>query len=82
MSSVNLVRGTNMELVRTIGRRLKALHRDEQGADLVEYILIVAAIALPLLGVVIYYRDDISEWISGTYEEVRSGEGSQNPDDF
>ncbi len=60
-----------------IGRILKRLHNDEQGADLIEYILIVAAVALPLLGVIIWYRKDIAEWIQGSYEEVKSGEGTQ-----
>ncbi len=60
-----------------IGRVLKRLHKDEQGADLIEYILIVAAVALPLLGVIIWYRKDIAEWIQGSYEEVKSGEGTQ-----
>ena len=70
-----------MNMLKSIGRRLRTLHRDEQGADLIEYILIVAAIALPLLGVIIWYRNDIAEWIQGSYEEVKSGEGSQTPTD-
>lgn len=61
--------------------RLKSLHRDEQGADLVEYILIVAAIALPLLGVIIWFKDDISEWIGESYDEVREGDGGIDPRD-
>jgi Flp pilus assembly pilin Flp len=64
-----------MNLWKTVGRRLQALHRDEQGADLIEYILIVAAIALPLLGVIIYYRKDIAEWVRGQYEEVKTESG-------
>lgn len=60
-------------------RVLRSLHREEKGADLIEYILIVAAIALPLLGVIIWYRNDIAEWIKGSYEDIKSGEGSQTP---
>jgi len=58
--------------LKAIGRRLAAMHRDEQGADLIEYILIIAAIALPLLGVIIYYRKDITEWVQGQYEEIKT----------
>ena len=36
-------------MLKWIGGKLKALHSDEQGADMVEYVLIVAAVALPLL---------------------------------
>lgn len=68
-------------MLKRIGRKLKALHNDEQGADLIEYILIVAAVALPLLGVIIWYRNDIAEWIQGSYEDVKSGEGSQTLDE-
>lgn len=68
-------------MLRSIGQKLNALHRDEQGADLIEYILIVAAVALPLLGVIIWYRNDIAEWIQGSYEDVKSGEGTQTPDE-
>jgi Flp pilus assembly pilin Flp len=47
------------------------LHRDEQGADMVEYILIVAAIGLPLLGVLIWFWGDIKQWIIDLYEETK-----------
>lgn len=61
---------------------LTRLHRDEQGADLIEYILIIAAIGLPLLAVIIYFKDDLVEWISGQYEEVKdSGDAPDNPFD-
>lgn len=59
-------------MLKRMGRIIKALHNDEQGADLIEYILIVAAVALPLLGVIIWYRNDIKDWIQGTYDEVKS----------
>jgi Flp pilus assembly pilin Flp len=36
-------------MLKWMGGKLKALHSDEQGADMVEYVLIVAAVALPLL---------------------------------
>ncbi|MBN1555312.1 MAG: hypothetical protein JXA11_11245 [Phycisphaerae bacterium] len=61
-----------MKMLKRMGRIIKALHNDEQGADLIEYILIVAAVALPLLGVIIWYRNDIKDWIQGTYDEVKS----------
>lgn len=61
-------------MLKSIGRKLKSLHNDEQGADLIEYILIVAAVALPLLGVLIWYRNDIKEWIGEQYEDVKSGD--------
>ncbi|MHC4986139.1 MAG: Flp family type IVb pilin [Planctomycetota bacterium] len=58
-------------MLRTLKNQLLALHRDEQGADMVEYILIVAAIALPLLGVIVFFWDDIKDWIFEKTEEIK-----------
>ncbi len=55
------------------------MHRDEKGADLVEYVLIIAAVALPVLGIVIWFKDEIGTWISEAFEEVRDGEGGTDP---
>jgi Flp pilus assembly pilin Flp len=67
-----------MTLLERLKHRLGQLHRDEQGADLIEYILIIAAIALPLLGVIIYFKNDLAEWISESYDEVK-GDAETNP---
>lgn len=67
-----------MTLLKTVTSKLQALHRDEQGADLIEYILIIAAIALPLLGVIIYFKNDLAEWIGESYEEAK-GDAEENP---
>ncbi len=50
---------------------LKKAYRDEQGAEGLEKLLIVAAIVLPLLGLLIFFRDWITEWVSGEAEQVR-----------
>ena len=70
-----------MELLRSFSKGLRSLHKDEQGADMIEYILIVAAIALPLLGVIIWFWKDISAWVKESYDEAKTGEGT-NPDDL
>ena len=53
------------------GEMLKAFHEDEQGADMVEYILIVAAIALPLLGFVVFFWKEIREWAYGLWGTIK-----------
>jgi Flp pilus assembly pilin Flp len=60
-----------MKLFRNIKTLLGRLHRDEQGADMVEYALIVLAVALPLIGVIIYFRDELWELISGQWDDVQ-----------
>jgi Flp pilus assembly pilin Flp len=58
---------------------IKALHRDEKGADMVEYVLIVAAVALPLLAVIIWFWKDISKWVGEAYSAIRSGSAGTDP---
>jgi Flp pilus assembly pilin Flp len=60
-----------MKLIRNIGKTLARLNRDEQGADMVEYALIILAIALPLIGVIIIFRDELWELITGQWEDVQ-----------
>ncbi|MHC4481715.1 MAG: Flp family type IVb pilin [Planctomycetota bacterium] len=67
-------------MVKWIGRRLKALHSDDRGADMVEYVLIVAAVALPLLAFVIWFWKDIRLWVKEAYEKIRGG--TENLDDI
>lgn len=55
---------------------LRKLHRDEQGADMLEYILILAAIALPVLAVILWFWNDIKVWAGDAYEDIKSGEGT------
>lgn len=57
--------------MKMLARRLKALHRDERGADMVEYILIVAAIGLPLLGFIIYFWKDVKQWALTLYRRIQ-----------
>ena len=68
-------------MLKAVGRKLRALHRDEQGADMVEYILIVAAIALPVLAVVIWFWKDISKWAYKLWNSAKDQEGA-SPGDF
>jgi len=66
-------------MLNCISRKVKAMYSDEQGADMVEYVLIVAAVALPLLAVIIWFWKDIGMWINDAYGRIRSGEGDTDP---
>ena len=52
--------------------RMKAFHNDEKGADMVEYILIVAAVALPLLAVAIYFWKDLKAQVYSWWEMIKT----------
>jgi Flp pilus assembly pilin Flp len=67
-----------------IGRmwtQLKQLHRDERGAEGLEKLLIVAAIVLPLLGLLIIFRNEIKDWVTQIWKDAR-GQAEQNQDQF
>jgi Flp pilus assembly pilin Flp len=59
---------------------LSRLHRDEQGADMVEYILIVVAIGLPLLVLILIFRDRIWSWLNTQWGNIT--EQAENPEDY
>jgi Flp pilus assembly pilin Flp len=56
---------------------LSRLHRDERGVEAVEKVLIIAAIVLPLLGILIFFRKALQRWMERKWEDIagRSAEG-------
>jgi Flp pilus assembly pilin Flp len=50
-----------------MGRALRGFHRDERGAEGLEKILILAAVALPLLGLLIFFRDELGNWLKNIW---------------
>ncbi len=67
-------------MLKKLKSKILAFHRDQQGADMVEYILIIAAIALPLLAIVIIFRNEIKDWMYELFGNVKSSaeEGTTN----
>ncbi|MEX2673002.1 MAG: hypothetical protein WD294_12930 [Phycisphaeraceae bacterium] len=61
---------------------LRRLHRDERGAEGLEKLLIVAAVVLPLLGLLIYFRDYITDWVGGEAVRIRGSSDSYDPQAF
>lgn len=55
--------------------------REEKGAEGIEKILILAAVALPLLGVLLYFSGNIREWITEHWNSVVGTGASENPMD-
>ncbi len=60
----------NIRNIKSLAGKLRALDRDEQGADMIEYILIIAAIALPALGLILIFRGRILAWIEDLYDRI------------
>ena len=55
---------------------LARLYRDETGAEGLEKILIIAAIVLPLLGLLIIFRTKITEWVTENWNTVKTDAGT------
>jgi len=51
--------------------QLRRLHRDERGAEGLEKLLIVAAIVLPLLGLLIIFRNEIRSWVVDIWTKAK-----------
>jgi Flp pilus assembly pilin Flp len=60
-------------MLTNLGRTIKKFNSDQKGAEMLEYILIFAAIALPLMGVIIYFWKDISKWANSVWLNTKSG---------
>ena len=61
--------------------QLKRLHRDERGAVGLETLLIIAAIVLPLLGLLIIFRNEIKDWVVEIWKKAK-GDADQNQGDY
>jgi Flp pilus assembly pilin Flp len=59
---------------------IKQAYRDETGAEGLEKILIIAAIVLPLLGVLLLFKDDISAWVGDEWEQTANDAGDEPRD--
>ena len=56
------------------GGLLRRFHEGQQGANLVEYILVIVAVALPLLAVVVWFWNDIAMWANNLYQQAKTGQ--------
>ena len=54
------------------------LWKDEEGAEGLEKVLIIAAIALPLLAVLLFFSGEIREWVSSNWDSVNDTAGDEN----
>lgn len=50
---------------------IKQFHQDEDGAEGLEKLLLLAALILPLLGLLVWYGGDLKEWLMGKWETMK-----------
>lgn len=65
-------------MVKELRNVIRRLHQDEGGAEGLEKLLIIAAIVLPLLGLLIYFRGEITEWVTERWESMRGDADNYN----
>jgi hypothetical protein len=53
------------------------LYRCEKGAEGLEKLLIIGAIVIPLLGLLIFFRNELRDWTTSAWDDVKS-----DSDDF
>ena len=54
-------------------------HQDEGGIDMVEYVLLIAIVALPLLAVVIWFWKDIAQYVGEMWSGIKEGGTETDP---
>ena len=52
------------------------LYRCEKGAEGLEKLLIIGAIVIPLLGVLVYFKGELTDWVGSMWEDVQSDSDS------
>ncbi|MBS3733917.1 MAG: hypothetical protein KGY99_03215 [Phycisphaerae bacterium] len=62
-------------MLRRLRQILGRLHRDEQGIDTIEYILLVAFIALPLVAVALIFRDELWTRVRDWWDRIAGDTG-------
>ena len=59
--------------MKALWKMAKRLHSDQRGAEGLEKLLIIAAVVLPLLGLLIWFAKDIMQWVGDLYQEIKGG---------
>ncbi len=59
-------------MLKNMFNQLRRLHKSEQGAEGLEKILIIGAIILPLLGILIFFKEEITGWMQGIWGDVKN----------
>ncbi|XAL99292.1 hypothetical protein OT109_17135 [Phycisphaeraceae bacterium D3-23] len=70
-------------MTKMIKSAMTRIVREEKGAEALEKLLIVAAIALPLLGLLLFFSGAIREWVTNEWTNVQGNadqnDGNDNP---
>ena len=65
--------------MKNLMHNIRRLHHCERGAEGLEKLLIIAAIVLPLLGLLLYFKDFITSWVGLEVEQMHNHAGGSKP---
>ena len=74
-----MTRQLKTRLTQTVSA-VKRLYRDEKGAEGLEKLLIIGAIVIPLLGLLLIFRDKITEWTQSMWTDVQDDSEAYDPE--
>ena len=60
---------------------LMHIHSDEQGAEGAEKVLIIAALVLPLLAILLFFKDAIKDWLKSQWEAIKGNDSTNTGTD-
>jgi Flp pilus assembly pilin Flp len=58
---------------------LRRIHNDEQGATMIEWVLIIAAIVVPIMGALLIFGSELREWLTDQWQNVREDPNAEYP---
>ena len=62
-----------MKTLGTMKRFATKLWRDERGAEGIEKLMIIAAVVLPVLALLLIFKDEVYEYLTEKWEEIKGG---------
>ncbi len=74
-----MIRLIKLKLARAT-QAIEKLYRCEKGAEGLEKLLIIGAIVIPLLGLLLVFREKITDWTQSMWSDVQDDSESYDPD--
>ncbi len=64
-----------------VSDRMYKLVKEDRGAEGLEKLLIVAAVVLPLLGVLLFFKTQITDWLKSNWSEIKERDEAKTGSD-
>lgn len=58
-------------MIKRFTQSIKQFWSDDRGAEGIEKLLLLGLLIIPLVAILIWFKDDITEWVQGIWGEVQ-----------